>query len=517
MNHAPILPILLPMAAAIALLLLPAANRRGVALVSMLAQLVVAVLLLAMADDGTVGVYRLGDWPAPYGIVLVADRLAAMMVAVTTVLGLAALAHACAGSDRDGRHFHPLFQLQLAGLNGAFLTGDMFNLFVFFEILLLASYGLLMHGGGAARARAGIAYVVLNLTGSALFLIALGLIYGTLGTLNIADIAVVLAQVPAADQALARTAAALLVAVFLLKAALLPLSFWLPHVYAAAGAPVAALFAVMTKVGIYALLRLETIGLAGAPATVGLLQPWLPVLALLTIAAGTLGALAARRLAGVAANLVLVSTGTLLAAITVGTPTATAAALYYLPHTTLVTGGLFLLVDHLSRERGIKGDTINNGPPLPRALLLGAAFLVLGAAAAGVPPLSGFLGKVMVMQAVREAPLGGWVWAGLLVSGLVVALVLARAASAFFWEAAPDEPPAPLAEPSLTGRRTVAALLLLVAASPILTLAAAPVAAYARATADQLHARTPYIEAVLGTQPDVQRERRPHAQRELGK
>ncbi len=509
MTHAPVLPILLPMAAAIALLLLPAANRRAVALVSMLTQLVVAGLLLVMADDGTVHVYRLGDWPAPYGIVLVADRLAALMVAVTSVLGLAALAHACAGSDRDGRHFHPLFQLQLAGLNGAFLTGDIFNLFVFFEILLLASYGLLMHGGGSARARAGIAYVVLNLAGSALFLIALGLVYGTLGTLNLADIAVVLAQVPQADQALVRTAAALLVAVFLLKAALLPLSFWLPHVYTAAGAPVAALFAVMTKVGVYALLRLEVIGLSGAPATAGLLQPWLPLLALLTIAAGTIGALAARRLAGVVANLVLVSTGTLLAAIAVGTPTTTAAALYYLPHTTLVTGGLFLLVDHLARERGPKGDTIDNGPPLPRALPLGAAFLVLAVAVSGVPPLSGFLGKVMVMQAVRDAPMGGWIWAALLVSSLVVALVLARAASAFFWEAAPDEPPAAQAEPALTGRRTVAALLLLVAASPLLTLAAVPVAAYARATADQLHARQPYIAAVLGAKPDVQRERRP--------
>lgn len=514
MIHAPILPILLPMAAAIALLLLPEAHRRAVALVSMLALLAIAVMLLAMADDGTVRVYRLGDWPAPYGIVLVHDRLAALMVAVTSVLGLAALAHACAGNDREGRHFHPLFQLQLAGLNGAFLTGDIFNLFVFFEILLLASYGLLMHGGGAARARAGIAYVVLNLTGSALFLIALGLVYGTLGTLNLADIANVLAQVPAGDQALVRAAASLLVAVFLLKAALLPLSFWLPHVYAAAGAPVAALFAVMTKVGIYALLRLEVIGFSGAPATAGLLQPWLPLLSLLTIAAGTIGALAARNLSAVVANLVLVSTGTLLAAIAVGTPSATAAALYYLPHTTLVTGGMFLLVDHLARERGPKGDTIDNGPPLPRALLLGAAYLVLAVAASGVPPLSGFLGKVMVMQAVRGAPMGTLVWASLLISGLVVALVLARAASAFFWEAAPDEPPAPLAEPALAGRRTVGALLLLVAASPLLATAAAPVAAYARATADQLHARQPYIEAVIGARPDIQRERRPHAPRE---
>ncbi len=503
MSHAPILPILLPMMMAVAMLLRPALAR-PLAVVSLAAQVVLAALLLGLAGDDAVRVYLLGDWPAPYGIVLVLDRLAAMMVAVTAVLGLAALLHAIGGSDREGRHFHPLFQLQLAGLNGAFLTGDVFNLFVFFEILLLASYGLLMHGGGAARARAGIGYVVLNLVGSALFLISLGLVYGTLGTLNLADIAIVLPGVPAADQALVRSAAALMVAVFLLKAALLPLSFWLPHVYAAAGVPVAALFAVMTKVGVYALLRVEAIGLAGAPATAGLLQPWLPVLALLTIAAGTIGALAARRLALVAANQVLISTGTLLAAVAAGGATATAAALYYLPHTTLVTGGMFLLAGHLARARGALGDTIDNGPRVPGALLLGGAFLVLGVAASGVPPLSGFLAKVMVMQALGGTALGPWLWAGMLVSGLVMALVLARAASAFFWEVGDAAAPA-APEP----RRMMFALLLLAAAGPVLALAAAPVASYARAAAEQLHARQPYVEAVLGARPAVQRETRP--------
>ncbi|MCX7376696.1 MAG: monovalent cation/H+ antiporter subunit D [Alphaproteobacteria bacterium] len=503
MSHAVILPVLLPLVAAVAMLLLPSAARM-LAVLAAVALVGVAALLLGLAADDAVRVYRLGDWQAPYGIVLVLDRLAAMMVAVTAVLGLAALMSAIGGNDREGRHFHPLFQLQMAGLNGAFLTGDVFNLFVFFEILLLASYGLLMHGGGAARARVGIGYVVLNLVGSALFLISLGLVYGTLGTLNLADIALVLPGVPAADQALVRTAAALMVAVFLLKAALLPLSFWLPHVYAAAGAPVAALFAVMTKVGVYALLRVEVIGFAGAPATAGLLQPWLPVLALLTIAAGTIGALAARRLAGVAANQVLVSTGTLLAAVAAGNATATAAALYYLPHTTLVTGGMFLLAGQLAQLRGAMGDTIDNGPKVRGALLLGGAFLVLGVAAAGVPPLSGFLAKVMVLQALGDTALGPWMWAGLLVSGLVMALVLARAASALFWEAGDEEAPGPKLP-----RGAVLALVLLSAAGPVLALAAAPVAGYARAAAEQLHARQPYIEAVLGARPAVQRETRP--------
>jgi len=513
MNHVVILPILVPLFAAVAMLVLRRADSRTIGLGAVLMQAAIAVVLLMLAGDDAIRVYRLGDWPAPYGIVLVLDRLSALMVAVTVVLGLAALLHAASGGaasvDRAGRHFHPLFQLQLAGLNGAFLTGDLFNLFVFFEILLLASYALLMHGGGRARARAGIAYVVLNLTGSALFLIALGLIYGTLGTLNMADIAVVMAGTLPADQALVRTAAALLVAVFLLKAALLPLSFWLPHVYAAAGAPVAALFAVMTKVGIYALLRVSVTSFGEAPATTGLLDDWLPVLALLTIALGTMGALAAHHLAVLVANLVLISTGTLLVALAPGDATATAAALYYLPHTTLVAAGMFLLAGTLARVRGSIGDTIDNGPFFAHRLLFGGVFLVLAVAVSGMPPLSGFLGKIMVMQALRDASYGAWTWAALLVSGLVVALVLARAASALFWESGNAENAPEAVAPSATGRRAIVALLLLAAGSPVLTLAAAPVAAYARATADQLHARTPYLHAVLGAQPDVQRERRP--------
>ncbi|NJL08925.1 MAG: monovalent cation/H+ antiporter subunit D, partial [Methylacidiphilales bacterium] len=250
----------------------------------------VALLLLQRAGSGSIDVYALGNWPAPFGIVLVLDRLAAVMVALCAVLALPVLVYAAGGTDARGRHFHALFQFQIAGLNGAFLTGDLFNLFVFFEVLLLASYGLLTHGNGRARARAGLAYVVLNLTGSALFLIALGLLYGTLGTLNMVDMAGALARVPAADQALVRTAAALLIAVFALKAALFPLSFWLPRVYGAASAPAAALFAIMTKVGVYALLRISTVTFSGAPVTADLLQPWLMPLAIATIAAGTLGA-----------------------------------------------------------------------------------------------------------------------------------------------------------------------------------------------------------------------------------
>ena len=211
MNHAPILPILLPLAAA---LLQLAGARNGIAyqrvvgMAAVVASLTVALWLLALADRGTLMVYALGNWPAPFGIVLVADRLAAMLVALTALLAATSLLFACSGMDGEGRHFHPLFQLQIAGVNGAFLTGDLFNLFVFFEVMLLASYVLLAHGGGLQRTRAGFAYVTLNLAGSAMFLIALGMIYGTVGTLNLADVALRLQAAEAIDAALVRTGCA---------------------------------------------------------------------------------------------------------------------------------------------------------------------------------------------------------------------------------------------------------------------------------------------------------------------
>jgi multicomponent K+:H+ antiporter subunit D len=510
--HWLVLPILVPLSAAVALLIADrarAALSRTLSLASLLGLVVLAVHLLLLSADGEVRVYRLGDWPAPYGIVLVLDRLSAMMVALTAVLGLAVLLHATAGTDGMGKHFHALLQLQIAGLMGAFLTGDLFNLFVFFEVLLLASYALLAHGGGLERVRSALAYVTLNLAGSALFLAALGLLYGTLGTLNLADMALVLPEVPKQDQSLVRTAAALLVAVFVLKAALLPLGFWLPHVYVAASVPVAALFAIMTKVGVYALLRVSALDFAAAPYASGLLQPWLLPLAVLTILVGAAGALAARRLAAVTANLVLISTGMLLGAVSAVEQGATAAALYYLPHTTLVTAGLFLVGDCIATQRGALGDAIDKGPRLRRLVALGGAYAVLAVAVSGMPPLSGFLGKIMLMQSLARADLAWAFWGAVLVSGLAAALVLARSASAFFWEAGRQAPDESAHSGARLNRGHVFAVVLLTAASPLLTLAAAPVAAYARATAEQLQARERYIGAVLGPRPHIDRERRP--------
>jgi multicomponent K+:H+ antiporter subunit D len=512
MSHLAILPILIPLVAACLLLLAPGASlaaKRTFSAAAILLLAAVAAAQILEAGDGTIRVYRLGDWPAPYGIVLVLDRLSALMVALTAVLSIPVFLAATSGADSRGLHFHAFLQFQLMGLNGAFLTGDLFNLFVFFEILLIASYGLLVHGGGLERARAGIAYVVLNLCGSALFLIALGLVYGLLGTLNMADFGLVLGTVAEADQGVVRAAVALLATVFLLKAAILPIGFWLPGVYTAATLPVAALFVIMTKVGIYSLLRLSTIGTAAAPFTADLMQPWLAWLAVGTIAVGSCGLLAATSLGMIVANLVIVSGGTLLIGVANLGVSTIAGLLYYLLQTTLVTAGLFLLADALARQRGDAQDGLIDGPRLASLTALGGAYLVFAAAAAGAPPFSGFLAKAMVMQSIQDAALGPVIWGALLMSGLIAALVLARAASVYFWEPGAagiaDKPAAAYRPaPGLS-----LALVVLAASVLTVTIAAGPVSAYARATAEQLLQREAYLPAVLGNTPAIQRERRP--------
>ncbi|MFW6345070.1 MAG: proton-conducting transporter membrane subunit, partial [Halomonas sp.] len=295
MSHLIVLPVVLPLVAGLLLLFQRQGGVRVKRLVSVGATLVlllVGIALVARAAGGEVTYYALGDWQPPFGIVLVLDRLSALMVLLTAVLALGAVVFACAGDDARGSNFHGLFQWQLMGINGAFLTGDLFNLFVFFEVLLLASYALLLHGGGRDRIMAGVHYVVLNLAGSSLFLIAVGILYGATGTLNMADMATRLAELPAEREGLVMAGGLMLLVVFGLKAAILPLYFWLPKAYAAAPAPVAALFAIMTKVGIYAILRVYSLvfGEAAGPLA-NLEQDWVWWLALATLVAAGAGIL----------------------------------------------------------------------------------------------------------------------------------------------------------------------------------------------------------------------------------
>jgi multicomponent K+:H+ antiporter subunit D len=468
---------------------------------SCLALIIIAGVLVAEADSGAIQSYALGNWRAPFGIVLVLDRLSAMMLLLTALLAMAALIYAVStGADRDGWHFHPLFQFQLLGLNGAFLTGDLFNLFVFFEVLLIASYGLMLHGQGAARLKAGVQYVIINLVGSTLFLVGVGLLYGVTGTLNMADLAVRVAASPPGDQGLIAASALLLTTVFALKAALVPLHFWLPGTYAATSGAVAALFAIMTKVGAYSIIRTGTLIFgedAGGVAFVA--GPWLLPAALVTIVIGFLGLFAARGLRDLAAWAVVGSMGALLCAVSVFTVEAMGPALYYILHSTLAAAALFLVVDLIAQRRAGHGDAITLAPRFRQIEVLSGLFLLAAIAVVGLPPLSGFVGKLLILDGVRATPAAVWIWAVILTTTLVGVLAFARAGSLIFWKSAAVEGEITLR--ALRGTRGgVAAAAGLLLALAILTVLSGPITAYTAAAARQLFQPADYIEAVLGPQ-----------------
>lgn len=492
MNHALILPILLPLFAGSLLLLANRAGlrvQRGLSVLATLTLLPVAIYLLQLAGDGELRLYALGNWQAPFGIVLLLDRLSALMLLLTALLALFALLYATRGDDRRGHSFHALFQFQLLGINGAFLTGDLFNLFVFFEILLIASYALLLHGGGRERVKAGLHYVVLNLLGSALFLIAVGTLYGITGTLNMADLANQVAQAGPDQAPILGAAGLLLLLVFGLKAAFLPLYFWLPGAYASTSAPVAALFAIMTKVGLYSILRVYTLIFgAEAGSLANLAQEWLWPLALLTLAAGVLGALAAATLQRLVAYLAVVSVGTLLAGLSLGSEQGQLAALYYWLHSTWVIAALFLLCDLIGRQRGDKHAELVQGPALQHPMLLGGLFFVGGIAVAGLPPLSGFIGKLLLLQAAEAGHQTLWLWPLVLVGGLATVIALSRAGSVLFWRVGLHQ----LDSAELDMGRLLACLGLLLL-SPLLSLLAAPVLEYLGATVQQLNDLSAYM------------------------
>ena len=501
MNHALILPILLP-AIVGALLVMAARYDKVLARVFSLASTVllfgVALTLLVMASDGSVRTYALGAWPAPFGIVLVLDRLAALMVLLNAVLGLSVLLYAINGWDLRGKHFHPLFQFQLMGINGAFLTGDFFNLFVFFEILLIASYGLMVHGGGGLRVKAGVQYVVTNLVGSSVFLMAVGLIYSVTGTLNMADLAVIVPRVPAADQALLQTGAVLLLLVFAIKAALVPLHFWLPGTYANAPGPVAALFAIMTKVGAYSIIRLYVLafGAEAGPAA-WLAAPWLLPAGLVTLVLGMTGVLAARSLGQMASFAVIGSMGMLLATVSVFTPQAIGAALYYLIHSTFAAGALFLIADLVAERRGVQRDRLVLAPRFAQAGLLAGLFFVAAIGITGMPPLSGFIGKLLILDGVRASAHATWFWTLILSTSLIAIVGFSRGGSLVFWKShAVNAPSAPLHRGAALPFVAVGGVL---ACLVTLTVFAGPVHGWLELTATQLFAPTAYIEAVLGT------------------
>jgi len=499
MSHWIVLPILLPLVTGATLLLLgPAADRvkRALSMAATASLLAVSLALLLTAMSGEHQVYYLGNWPAPYGIVLVLDRLSALMLVLGAVLAMASLLYACGGDDAAGKHFHALFHFQLLGINGAFLTGDIFNLFVFFEILLIASYCLLLHGQSRARIGAAVHFVVLNLIGSSVFLIALAVIYGTLGTLNMADLASKAANAPPESLGLLKVGGLLLLVVFGLKAAIVPLGFWLAPAYRSATASVSCLFAIMTKVGVYAIVRVhilifgETSGLEAFVT-----QPWLLPLALATVVIGTIGVLASRELRNTVAYLVVISVGTLLSAVGLLTRDALAASVFYLIHSTIIGGALFLLADMIARQRQESDALLDRAGAVAQPALLGTLFFIGVVAISGLPPFSGFAAKLYILQAAQATSHVQWVWGVLLVSGLLVIVALTRAGSAIFWR---TEGTRSTAE-SARGRELASAGGLL-SAAVLLMVFGGGTTDFARATADQLLDTDAYVSSVLANE-----------------
>ena len=518
MPHLVVAPILLPMLTAAAMLLLGDTRRPLKAALNVLASaagvLVAAALVLQVQRSGaaqSIGVYLPGNWPVPYGIVLVADRLSAMMLLLGSLLGLAGVLYASARWHRAGVHFHPLYQLQLMGLAGAFLTADLFNLFVFFEIMLTASYGLL---------------------------------YGITGTLNMADMAIIVPPRAEDDRGLLHAGAAILAIAFLVKAAAWPFNAWLPAAYAGAAAPVAALFAVMTKLGVYAILRLWTLLFpqdAGISALFG--GPVLIGLGMLTLGFGVIGVIAVQQLGRMAAFCAIVSSGTLLAAIGFGQPAVTGGALYYALGSTLAVGAFFLLVELIDRARDVEeqpvyvGESDPDDEPfafpvdlvpthgvnldddeealigraIPAAMaFLGLAFIVCALTIAGLPPMAGFVGKVVMLSALLnpagfgvQAPVSpaAWLLLALLVTGgLLTIIAMSRAGIRCFWAPAGRPPP------RLRIIETLPIALLLLPIG-VLVWQADAVLRYANATARHLHDPRDYIGSVMAARPQPS----PHA------
>ena len=519
--HLIALPILLPLLAGSLAAAVGGYSRalsRVIGGVAALAHLIVCVLLLQASETGAVDVYSMGNWAAPFGIVLVLDRLSAMMLLLTSGLSLIGLLYANAAWAEEGRRFQALWQFQVMGLSGAFLTGDLFNLFVFFEVLLAASYALLLHGGGRSRVGATFHFVVINLVASSIFLIAVALLYSVTGTLNMAHLAVAIDQLPAGDIGLVAVAGILLLSVFLVKSGLAPFHFWIPASYGSAAAPVVAL--IVAKIGAYAIVRVFTLlfgadtGGVDTPASAlaNLAQPWIFGLAMLTLLIGSAGTLASQTLRQLAATLTLVSIGTLFVPLALGSADSLSSATFYLVHSTVATGTLFLVAEWVGTHRGKRGDRLLPGEAIPHPVLIGGALLWALITSVGLPPTSGFIGKVLVLDSLTGFAEAPWFWAAILISSFCSLVAVSRALSVLLWnntdevtEQQQEREPWVNQEYLLTpvqshngraaGALIATAMVLLLSLS--IVVAAGPLKIFTERLAAQVLDRQAYTEAVL--------------------
>jgi multicomponent Na+:H+ antiporter subunit D len=465
--------------------------QRGISLAGGLALLVAALRILSeVAQNGPVAA-QAGGWPAPYGITLVADGLSAAMVVLAGLVAVAALIYGLAdvAEDEERHGHHPLTHAMLAGICGAFLTGDIFNMYVWFEVMLIASFGLLVIGGGRAQLDGAVKYVGLNLIATVAFLSGVGLLYGATGALNMADLHGRLAG--RGNETAVIASAAFLIFAFGSKAALFPAFFWLPASYHTPSFTTSALFAaLLTKVGVYALLRVFTLvfQIEGTP-----LQPLLIWGAVLTMLAGVLGALSQTTLRRVFGFSIVSSVGYIVLGLAVNTPLAILGAVFYLFQDVLVKAGLFFGAGAAARLAGSEAFARSGGLWRARpwfALL----FLFPALSLAGVPPFSGFWAKFLLAQATLAQGSYGLTLAVLGV-GLLTLFAMGRVWAEVFWDAHPD------GDGAITARLP-ASMLVPVAAMAAMVLgaglAAGPLMDAAASVAVSITDPSAYIAAVLG-------------------
>ncbi|AVT30665.1 Na+/H+ antiporter subunit D [Plantactinospora sp. BC1] len=496
MTHLVPLPVVVPLLGAALTLVLarrPIAQR-AISVTTLVITLAVAVLLLWRAHWHGPLVVHIGGWSAPLGIVLVADQLAALMLVVSAAVTLCVLLYSIGEGRADpGAHapvviYHPTYLVMTAGVTNAFLAGDLFSLFVGFEILLSASYVLLTLGGTEERIRAGATYVVVGLVSSLIFLTAIGLVYASTGTLNLAQL---VGRLDALSADLRLALHGVLLLAFAIKAAVFPLAAWLPDSYPTAPAPVTAVFAgLLTKVGIYAIIRTETLLFPDGRAADLLL-----VLALLTMLVGILGAVAQSDIKRLLSFTLVSHIGYLLFGVALTSGPGLAAAIFYVVHHITVQTTLFLAAGLVERRAG--STNLDRIGGLARvAPLLGGLFLLPALNLAGIPPFSGFLGKLGLFQAGVSA--GGvlpWllVAAGTLTS-LLTLYATTKVWSLAFWRAPRLADPE---EPTRLPRLMVGATTVLVLLGVGLTVAAGPLFEVSAEAADDLRERVPYVRAVF--------------------
>ncbi|MCU4325866.1 monovalent cation/H+ antiporter subunit D [Acinetobacter johnsonii] len=516
-EHTPIFSILIPAITAFILVLLgnPGSGslaqdwrqpwRRGISYTSGLLGLFTAVNYLIFASSGQISVYNLGEWTAPFGIVLVLDQLSALMLVLTYGLAVPVMWFASKEWDERGRYFHAMCHFLLMGLTGAFLTGDLFNLFVFFEILLMASYVLLLHGQGKARFQLGIHYVTINLLASALFLIGLGMIYGSVGSLNMADVARLMPLLEGDQHRIAVAGGLLLFTVFGIKAAMLPVGFWLPKTYAVATTPVAALFTIMTKVGIYAILRVNGTVFDDAISREILQYILLPI-GLITSVYGVIGAMGAERLRRFIGFMILSSVGTILIAISLFNTLAWAAALYYLVHSTIIAAAFYILSGWITSQRGEFKDHFKIAPQMKQHKVVALTYFTIALMMAGLPPFSGFLGKVFILQATAHSPYQLLIIVTVLVVSLLSIIAFTRVGFVIFWRATkpednPDEAAyaAYQALPEQAPKRNDKTIYLLLVGLMAYMVFAGPIQKYTYQTAEQIQNNVLYEQTLLKT------------------